>query len=193
MKLPAFARISAIALLAIGCTSAPAASVAPSVAPSVSPTATTATTPPTSTPVAEPTGSPRATQPPPPSGALGYSDFADVGWLGSYCWQGTCADVPEMPDSESLPQITVPLGRLTFSLDGAGFVHWIAMYGADGDSLQPLDEGGAPFDPDVSTPSPDEVLGFAELDSPPPGDWVVTVQAFMPDGDAMYAWHVIVE
>ncbi len=155
----------------------------------------TPTAEPIATPMTEPTRSPRMTESVPPSGALGYSDFADVGWLGSYCWQGTCADVAEMPDAGSLPQITVPAGndKLIFSLEGAEFAHWFAMYGADGDPLEPLDEGGAPFDPDASTPSPDEMLSFAELDSPPQGDWVVTVQVFMLGGDATYAWHVLVE
>ena len=189
MNLPAITSISLIALIAIGCASAPAATVNPS----ATPVAATPTAAATGATIPSVTPSPRATETPPPSGALGYSDFADVGWLGSYCWQGTCADVPEMPDAGSLPQITVPEGPLTFSLEGAKFATWVAMYGADGDSLLPLDEGGDAFDPDIATPSPDELLSFVELDSPPVGDWVITVQVFMPGGDASYAWHVIVE
>jgi hypothetical protein len=56
-----------------------------------------------------------------------------------------------------------------------------------------LDEGGATFDPDIATPSPDDLLSFAEFEGPPAGDWIVTVQVFFPEGDATYGWHVVVE
>jgi hypothetical protein len=190
MKLPAIALIPILALVAAACTSVPAATSPPTVNPNVK-TTDQPTTAPATLVVAQPTDTPLDVAP--PAGALGYSDSADVGWLGSYCWHGTCADAPQIPDRESLPKITVPVGTLIFSLDGAEFANWIASFGPGGNSLSLLAEGGIPFDPDASPPSSGQLQSFVEFDSPPAGDWVVTVQVFLPGGDVSYAWHVVVE
>ncbi len=153
----------------------------PTVAP---PTAPSSTAPATPTPI--------ATVDVPPQGALGYSDLADVGWLGSYCWHGTCADVVAIPPKAQLPEILVQGDTLIFSLVDGEFTRWIAQYGSDDSSLMTFAEGGESFDPDAATPGPDTLLEWVEFDAPPPGDWVVRVQTFFVDGDASYYWHVIV-
>ena len=73
--------------------------------------------------------------------------------------------------------------------DGAPFVRWFASYGADARSLVPLAEGGASSDPDAVGATPAPPLTTASFEPPPDGDWVLTVQVFFSDGDAMYAWH----
>ncbi len=193
-----------------GATTTPGSTIVPSSIETARPTAATDSS-------AEPTDRPTATATPgatasnapsqtasaspsaaasfdrPPEGALGYADFADAGWLGSYCWHGTCADVPAVPEKDQLPQVVVPGDEtLIFSLDDGSFVRWIAQYGADDSALTVLGEGGEPLDPDAATATP-EALHWAEFDSPPSGDWLVRVQVFFADGDASYFWHVIVE
>ena len=166
-----------------------------------SPQATLETAEPTAVPTASP--SPTGPTPPapptsgspldiPPQGALGYSDVADVGWLGSFCWQGTCGDVPSIPPKAQLPEIVIEGDSLTFSLVDGEFGRWIAQYGAEESALTTLADGGETFDPDVATIDPDALLSWVEFDAPPAGDWVVRVQAFFVDGDASYYWHVIV-
>lgn len=128
----------------------------------------------------------------PPQGALGSSDAADVGWLGSYCWHGTCGDVPSVLPKAQLPEVVAEGDSLTFSLVDGEFGRWIAQYGADESALTTFADGGETFDPDAATLDPDTLLEWAEFDAPPAGDWVVRVQTFFVDGDASYYWHVIV-
>jgi hypothetical protein len=194
MRLPALALTLILTVILASC------ALAPGAGPTNKPAATQQPEPsdPTSPPATEspmPTQARSATPPEseePPDGALGQDDVADVGWRGSYCWQGTCADTTS-PVKAMLPTIAVQSGSLlVFSLEDGEFVSWNAMYGPDGGSLEVLAQGGRDFDPDAPSAAPSP-LGFVEFNPPPKGDWVVAVQVFFEDGDAQYAWHVTVE
>ena len=194
-------------LLAVASAACISGSPTPSSSPAVSATASrvastgaTTTPSPTVAPTATPTrtaavrATPVATLDAPPDGALGYSDFADVGWLGSYCWHGLCADVAEIPPKPELPEIRVPTREsVIFSLEDGEFVRWIAQYGAASASLVTFADGGQPFDPDKASNGPVPVMEGVEFEAPPAGDWIVRVQVFFEDGDASYYWHAIVE
>lgn len=190
MKLPEIVRISLVALLMAACSLAPAAQPTPSAAPLVTaiPTATVATT-------IEPTlRPPPATDTLPPRGFLRGEDDPVEGWLGSYCWHGTCADAPGVPEIDDLPYVYTSDSEMEFSLsDGATFARWHATYwSGDGDEPITLGQDGEDFDPDAR-PSPGiEPLAAARFASPPGGDSVVVVQVFFDGGDLSYAWHVAV-
>ena len=125
-------------------------------------------------------------------GSLDAGSGAVDGWLGSYCWMALCADVPAILPKERLPTLSFGTDDLAFALDGdAPFVRWFASYGPNGRNLEPLGEGGAPFDPDAVGSSPPPELTAAVFAPPPNGDWVLEVQVFFTDGDAMYAWHAV--
>src|SRR5215218_6819842 len=98
MKLPALARISVVCLIAAGC-----GSVVPGGSPTTtSPTASIAVPPaapetqapqPPLAPTVAPSPSlvrPRPSLAAPPAAALGTSDFAVTGKLGTYCWSTGC-------------------------------------------------------------------------------------------------------
>lgn len=199
MKLPARARISISLLLVAGCASTiPGASPAPT----QNPTPAAMPTPlATSTLGATPAVTPAATQgsssDKPPAAALGTSDFAVTGELGSYCWhvngQGSCVDTAGFYKSR-VPAITVEEGdRMVFSIEDGEFAGWTASYGPDVEAPTVLGEGGQDVDPDVNQPS-FEPLTFAEFDGPPTGDWIVAVFVdFADNGSASYGWHVTVE
>jgi hypothetical protein len=194
MKLPALARIPILMLMLAGCTSA--AGATPSPAPVVpTPTAPTPVVTPSPAATRTPDVAPSATPGPagPPSAALGYSDFAEAGWLGTYCWQGLCADVFELPPKEQLPVVAAVGDSLIFSMEDGEFSKWVVQYGPDGASMTTLDRGGEAIDPDIASPEAPELRSFVEFANPPSGDWLLTVQVFFPGGDATYGWHVIVE
>jgi hypothetical protein len=101
----------------------------------------------------------------------------------------------DTPPAADLPVVEVAEGAsLLFDLRGtASLLRWSAGYRADNaDELTTLAEGGADYDPDTASTQP-PALAAADFDSPPTGDWVLIVQAFFPEGDAQYVWHVIVE
>jgi hypothetical protein len=205
MKLPALAQLSTVLLLAAACATAGPGSSAP---PSPMPSATTpVTAAPTTTPVA-PTVKP--TEPPatlesrptpdadePPSAALGTSDFAVTGALGTYCWlgegRGECVDTAGFY-KERTPLLEVEAGdELVFSLEEGEFAKWNASYGTDVQAATSLGSGGQDVDPDASA-APPELLTYVEFEAPPPGDWIVEVFVRFPNGgDAFYGWHVVVE
>ena len=131
----------------------------------------------------------------PPDGSLSAGGQSVVGWPGSYCWRDACLDAPMLPDKAALPKLTVPAGTAELLLtvsSGAGFTRWSARYSSDANgSDSELGSGGERYDPDLAgTPPPDIVE--AQVAPPPPGDWVVVVQVAFVDGDATFAWHVIV-
>jgi hypothetical protein len=197
MKLPALARIPIVLLVVAACTSAPGASQTPN-APTPNAPTTNAPTPNLPTPSSESQGTPVALTPTPssarpPAAALGYSDFAETGWLGTYCWQGLCADVFELPAKEDLPIVAAEGESLIFSMEDGEFSKWVVQYGPDGDSLATLDRGGEAIDPDVAPTKSPDLMSFVEFDNPPSGDWLLTVQVFFAEGDATYGWHVIVD
>lgn len=173
-------------LVLAACGSAPAAQTSSPIATaSVPPTPEPTSLPssdPSWPPTQEPTPEPDPTPESPPDGALGYSDFADVGWLGSYCWHGTCADVSAIPPKSQLPEIVVRGDALIFSLATGEFTRWVAQHGSDSTSFRTFAEGGESSD----------AMEWVEFDVPPSGDWLVRIQAFLVDGDASYYWHVIV-
>lgn len=190
MKLPAIARIPLLLLLLSGCSLAPLARPTPSAVPTASP-ASTATAFPVATPSATVT-QPPPTQAIPPRGYLGGEGDPVEGWLGSYCWQGTCADAPGVPPIDMLPAVYTSDWEMEFSLsDGATFVRWQATYTSDDDG-EPitLGQGGEVFDPDARPSAAPELLSVATFDSPPGGDSIVIVQVFFDGGDLSYAWHV---
>ncbi len=194
----------AVALVALAaCGLAPAASnlptplstAGPAVGPSASPTP-----PPTATQSATPAPSqgPSITPPAsggPPQASVRVDSQATVGWLGGYCWLGTCADAFELPPKASLPAVVAgATAALRFSLDSStGFTSWSAAYtDASMDGLAPLGAGGQPFDPDLSA-SPPPMLTEGSFTAPPAGDWVLVVEVHTVEGDAQYAWHLTVE
>jgi hypothetical protein len=148
------------------------------------------------TPSQEPSRTPEPPLPVPPRGVLASGTTSVEGWTGSYCWQSACVDVDGIPPKSELPQITAGDDPLEFSLsDSATFTRWTVMYGVGGanSDLSILDEGGSPSDPDAQPQSTPPELSWFEFDSPPRGDWVVTVSLQFPGGDFSYAWHVLVE
>ena len=132
---------------------------------------------------------------PPPEGALGYSDFAEQGERGSYCYDGGCADVGEWPPpADELPTVESQGESLILSVDKDQFDAWTVEYSGAGSAPSVLAHGGEHFDPDMVGPSPGAAVTFIEFDSPPSGDWVVTAFVhFAGGGSASYAWHLIVE
>jgi len=206
MKLPAFAQISAVFLVAAGCaTAAPGASLLPTASLAPTAVATPTVVAPSDEPTVLDTDAPATPEPRPtakadvpPAAALGTSDFAVTGKLGSYCWIGSgraeCVDTAGAYKQTSPELSVLNDDGLIFSMEDGQFASWTAYYGDDG-MMSPttLESGGEPVDPDASQP-PSEPLTFAEFDAPPVGDWVVEVAVrFADGGDAAYAWHIIVE
>jgi len=210
MKLLALARIPIAALMVAGCTSlVPGASpvAVPSAAPSDSAQTAAPTAAATGTPTAEVTFSPTVAPPTsdptpvrprpslaePPAAALGTSDFAVTGKLGTYCWSTGCVDTAGFYKATT-PHLTVAEGDLLiFSMEDGEFANWSASYGVNGSAPTNLGGGGEPVDPDSSEP-PSQLLSFVEFESPPAGDWVVEVSVHFEDNwDAFYGWHVTVE
>jgi hypothetical protein len=149
-----------------------------------------------SAPSVEPTRTPpQATEIPPPSGFLTADGTQVEGWLGSYCWQDLCADAPEVPPKDQLPQVLGDGNELAFSLsDTATFITWRATYASESNERPTtLGESGEAFDPDARPSASPELLSAAEFDSPPAGDWVIFVQVFFDGGDLSYAWHVVIQ
>ncbi len=129
----------------------------------------------------------------PPAGMLSAPGVEVVGFLGTYCWNGMCADVFDTPPKADLPLVEATSGDLTFSLaGGAAFLSWSASYRSDDQNeLTPLGEGGSDYDPDTGASLP-PALSEAGFETPPAGEWVLIVQAFFENGDAQYIWHVVV-
>jgi hypothetical protein len=200
MKLPALALIPLVVLLLAGCSVAPGGKATPT-APAVataSPAAVVSASPSStaSTASPEPSRTPEPPFPVPPRGILASGATSVEGWTGSYCWQTVCADAEGLPPKAELPQVTARDDPLEFSLsDGATFTRWTVMYGAGNanSDLTILDQGGAPSDPDAETQSTPPDLHTFEFDSPPTGDWTLTVSVEFPGGDLSYAWHVIAQ
>lgn len=93
--------------------------------------------------------------------------------------------------------VRLPAGTVGMAVEiegDVGFVHWSADYRADGsDDGSVLGEGGAQPDPDAAFATPQPVFFVATFDSPPSGDWVVTLSVnYHGGGDALYFWHVVV-
>jgi hypothetical protein len=171
--------------------------------PTAAATATSPATAPSPSASAKPvaTGTPSATNPPgstpspstgPPVAFLRGGDAPIAGWLGSFCWKGLCGDVPQVAPKAQLPTLSFASDDLELVLAAdAPFVRWFASYGADARTLEPLADGGSAFDPDAVSASPPPQLTAATFAPPPSGDWVLTVQVFFTNGDAMYAWHAV--
>jgi hypothetical protein len=126
----------------------------------------------------------------PPAGLLAFGDSSVAGIPGSFCWQGTCADVANMPAKTSLPLVDAPGATLHFSVASGTFTGWTASYGADGSSIQKLDSGGSVEDPDANPSANPSPLTSAQFATPPAGDWIVQIFVRFADGDATYLWHV---
>jgi hypothetical protein len=125
----------------------------------------------------------------PPAGLLAFDDSSVAGIPGSFCWEGTCADLAQMPAKEALPLVDGPGDTLRFSVASGSFVGWTASYGANPSSVQKLGSGGA-VDPDATSPTQPSPLTSAEFTTAPAGDWIVQVFVRFADGDATYWWHV---
>ncbi len=190
-------------LIAPACGIAPGASPRESPSPSFAPTAS-ATTPvlPTTAPQTDTpaTASPAATDDvgaadEPPAGRLAAGDQTVTGWLGTYCWAGTCADAFRIPPLSTLPEIAVagPQSELTFGLAGdTGFIEWVAAYGPGSMAdLAPLAQGGESYDPDSAATVPPQIAETT-FTSPLSGDWVIYVVIRTAAGEAHYAWHLVV-
>ena len=198
MNLPAIARIPLVVLLLCACSVGPAALPTASQAPTASAAPTpasepTATVGATSIPTVAATR-PTATESPLPQGVLSGLDETAEGWLGSYCWEGTCADAPETPPMVDLPYVSGDRD-LVFSLsDGLMFVRWRASYTSPHQTESvTLGQGGEAPDPDASPGVDPPALTSATFASPPGGDWIVMVQVFLENGDLSYAWYVDVQ
>jgi len=198
MKLPTLAQIPAVVLLISACSLAPLAQPTSTPAPPVAATPTAAAGA-TVTPAVPVTPTVEATHRPPvatdpPLGLLDAGEGPVEGWLGSYCWQGACADAAGIPPKGQLPNVTTDGGDLEFSLsDGATFVRWRATYAAGAnDEPKTIGEGGEAFDPDARPSPAPELLSSVAFDEPPAGDWIVFVQVFFDGGDLSYAWNLIV-
>lgn len=202
MNVPAIARIATLVVVVTACgTGGP-----PTASP---PPASSATSPPTASLPASPaaptleatvspptTSEPSSTTNPPPTGSIVADGETVDGWLGSYCWQGLCADVPQIPAMDDLPRIVpMPEERLTFALaGGATFNSWRASYWTAGNETPlTLGEGGEGFDPDAQPSAAAPALNEVEFVAPPGGDSSVHVQVFFPEGDLSYYWHAAVQ
>lgn len=172
-------------LLVAGCGALPGGSTAPQPTAQATPQAT-------AQPSIQPTSDATPGADGPPAGLLSFGDDTVEGWLGTYCWESDCVDVPQQPDIEELPFLDAPGDLLTFTLDGgAAFVEWSASYIAD-DEAAPLGQGGS-YDPDSNQSASPDLL-TAAFTTPPAGDHVVSVRVtFSGGGDAAYYWHVAVE
>ena len=209
MKLPVFARIPFVVcvamLLAAGCALSPGGS------PTPPPTAVSSQSPPATAPPATPTIQPPPTptqahatptaEPtetegtPPPIGSLTSGTETVAGSPGSYCYLDTCADLPAWPPKADLPEIAGSRdGELSFALgDTIRFVEWRASYAATSNG-ETTELGGGPsgFDPDAVPTTPWPELSSVSFSSPPSGNWVLYVRVGFTEGDASYAWHVVV-
>jgi hypothetical protein len=170
--------------LVIGCAPAGSASPPPSRGPTDGPATAVSATPNPSLAASAPNG----------ALAAGAAATPVIGFRGSNCWQGVCEDVFELPGTQQLPSIVATPGDLAFTLqDEHAFISWSASYASDAQGERRLlGQGGADFDPDTDATLP-PLLRQATLPAPPAGDWVVVIQAFFEQGDALYAWHVRVE
>src|SRR5918994_5565319 len=173
--------------LILGCTPAGASPTGTPPSP-----ASTPATPARATAAAAPTAPAESAQPAPasdqpPEGVLSAAGDAVTGFLGTYCWLGTCADVFDTRPSDSLPLLEASAADLAFSLaGGAAFLSWNASYRADDDDdLITLGAGGSDYDPDTGA-APPPALTEATFAPPPTGDWVLVVQTFFEEGDAQY-------
>ena len=164
---------------------------------SASPTATagpTATESPTATPSSTPSESGEDGELP-PDGELTTPSGMVIGWLGSYCWMNACADAGMIPPKGDLPRVEVPRDTAEFVLRlsrGEGFIEWSAGYSKRSDARPtPLGGGGDSYDSETNATPPPQLLE-ARFPPPPSGDWVLHVRVGFLDGDASYAWHVVV-
>jgi hypothetical protein len=168
-------RIGLIAPLVVACS---VAAPGPTTQPTNPPTAA-----PTVAPTVAPTAAPTADQgDQPPDGELSTDADSVAGWLGTFCWFGTCLDTPQLPAKSELPILNVDAGaELTLTLaDGTEFSEWSAVYAAESDvNGTDLDSGDTP-------------ATSATFPAPPQGDWVIRVFVTFYGGDASYAWHVSV-
>ena len=141
----------------------------------------------------------------PPESTLSYGGDTITGALGTYCWSsdsgGTCVDKVGVPVSEET--LSVPAGSvLTFAygggkLDSLG----ISAYRiGQGDQLKEIG-GGAVLVPTVGSKGNETVRlqihragnrahVAAEL---PAGKYVVAASVRIPEGDAVYGFHIVVE
>ena len=199
MKLPLFARSSAVVLAAAavaGC------GLVPAVREPAEPSDTGAarvgaavnhTQQSSSAPIAAPLEI-EAQRNTPPDGLLSSGGAAVAGQPGSYCYRSTCADIGRWPAKADLPLLTVTTGKVRFALGGnEPFVRWNAAYNdnANDDQATELGQGGHAFEPDA-TSSPPPQLEEALIEAPPAGDWVMWVWVDLEQGDLSYAWHVTV-
>ena len=204
MKLPALARISIVPLAVAACTSVvpgPSPAPTPSAIGSLAPSGTVEGAPtieptplavPTASPTDEPTpaATPRPTSTPgpiatfelPPDALIGNGDRPKAGDLGSFCWEGTCADGPQPVDPDELPLYRPSDDTITIRLaEGAEFESWSAYYWTE-DDHEPIelgrgDQANGPFTK-------------ATFDAPDVDLAIVSFFADFPTGSASYAWAV---
>ena len=179
-------RIGLIASLVLACsvaapgpTTQPTNPPVPTNPPTVAPTAG-----PTVAPTTEPTPGETAGDGEVPPDALLAADSDPVaGWLGTFCWYGTCLDAPQLPAKSDLPLLDASAGaELTLMLaDGTEFSDWSANYAPDSDASG------------TELASDDASVTTANFPAPPAGDWVLRLFVRFFDGDASYAWHVSVD
>lgn len=131
----------------------------------------------------------------PPRSTLSFNREAQIGGIGSFCWEQTCADMVGIPVPND--SLTVPAGsRLIFDFSGSETlidIHTAArpLQGRliDGAGVQFLQSAGG----EVALPttsSGNETGISADLE---PGEYSVTVSISIADGDALYGFHVIVQ
>jgi hypothetical protein len=179
--------LTAIVLVVAACgLAAPGASNQPSKAPTatLAPPASPAST---SSPTTPPTDSER-----PPDGVITAS-YAVAGWLGTFCWASTCVDAGRLPPRSQLPELFADAGtEYTFSLaDGTSFYSWSAWYRRDSnEEPTKIASGGQRLDPDSTAPTP-VPLTEATFPGPDQEDGVLTVNVTFADGDATYAWRIM--
>lgn len=168
-------RIGLIAPLVLACSvAAPGPTTQPTNPPTSAPTR-----PPTAAPTAGATAEPTDQ---PPDGLLAADGDTVAGWLGTFCWHGTCLDAPQLPAKSALPVLNADaVAELTLTLaSGTQFSEWSAVYAAD------------PNATGTELGSGDASVTSASFSAPPEGDWVIRVFVGFRDGDASYAWHVSV-
>ena len=188
------------ACAAVGTPATPPATVTSVSSPAASTAAPQTTPSAESTASLSPTPAPASATPsddgvdPPPIAQLELGDGSVVpGYLGGWCYDGTCLDGPPPPKAE-LPLVqSAGAAGLAFALaDTHPFSYASASYAAGHEAGQTeLTEVGEYFDPYISPATSAASLSTFNFAAPPNGDWVLRVSLQFGDrGDAVYFWHV---
>lgn len=139
--------------------------------------------------------------PEPPASTLSYEGETVRAGLGSYCLRSVCADKIGIPISDRA--LTVPAGSvLTFEYGGAKLDSMSA--GAEevrpGDRIRKFDDGDILMPEEGSDARKTVRLEARRSGSRariaakmPAGEYALTVFVRLPEGDATYGFHVIVE